>query len=218
MTDDDYPFDLAVTDKLLTTTRSVRKRLDLDRPVPRKVILDCINIAQQAPTGGNKQKWHWLVVTDPAKKLLIAEVYRDVSQDYFASQDLSEARDPQQSRRVRTSSSYLRDNLEKVPAMVIPCVAGRPEDLAFGNQTSFWGSIIPATWSFMLALRSRGLGSVYTTLHTHDERRVAEALGIPASFTQTALIPLAYTKGTDFKAVARPPVEEIVSFDTWSLS
>lgn len=215
---DDQPFDLTVTDKLLTTTRSVRKRLDFDRPVPREVILDCINIAQQAPTGGNRQKWHWVVITDPAKKLMIADVYRDVSGDYFASQDLTGARDPEQSKRVRSSSSYLRDNLEKVPAMVIPCAAGRPEELPLGNQASFYGSIIPATWSFMLALRARGLGSVYTTLHLRDERKVSEALGIPADFTQTALIPVAYTKGTDFKAVQRPPVEQIVSFDSWSLS
>jgi nitroreductase len=69
-------FDTTVTDELLSTTRAVRKRLDLERPVHPQVILDCIALAQQAPTGTNAQSWRWVVVTEPATKAALAELYR----------------------------------------------------------------------------------------------------------------------------------------------
>lgn len=209
------PFDLAETDELLSTTRAVRKRLDLARPVELDVLLECIDLAQQAPTGGNRQGWRFVVVTDAAKRQLIADTYRRVSQSYFASRAATPNDD--QTSRVRSSSDYLRDNLERVPAMVIPCQQGRPESLPLASMASYFGSIIPATWSMMLALRARGLGSVYTTLHLVDdgEQVVAEALGIPEGWTQTALIPVAYTIGTDFKPAMRPPVSDVVGVNGW---
>lgn len=211
-----YPFDLAETDRLLTTTRAVRKRLDLDRPVERQVLLDCIDIAQQAPTGSNSQSWRWLIVTDPAKRQLIADAYREASADYFAhAQDLSKTRDPPQNERVRSSSTFLREEMQQVPVLVIPCAAGGSANMTLEQQAGFYGSIVPASWSFMLALRSRGLGSVYTTLHLGLADKVAQALNIPDHYTQTALIPVAYTKGTDFKPADRPPVQRIVKFDSW---
>ncbi|WP_153502732.1 nitroreductase family protein [Cumulibacter manganitolerans] len=212
----DAPFDLAVTDKLLSTTRAVRKRLDLDRPVEREVLLECIDLAQQAPTGGNRQKWHWLVVTDEAKRRELGRIYQDASAEYLAAPPADAPNlDPEQQSRVRSSSRYLRDVMPDVPALVVPCAEGRPEDLSIAAQASWYGSIIPAVWSFMLALRSRGLGSCYTTLHLNEEQRAADLLGIPDGITQLALLPVAYTKGTDFKPVKRPPAEQIVSFDTW---
>lgn len=211
----DAPFDLAQTDKLLTTTRAVRKRLDLDRPVDLQVILDCIDIAQQAPTGGNRQKWHWIVVTDEAKRQAVAEVYDDTSRDYLSGPGAGDTPNAEQTQRVRASARYLPEVLHRVPVHVIPCAQGDPMELPLAGQASFYGSIIPAVWSFQLALRSRGLGSVYTTLHLREAQRTAEILGIPDDFTQVALLPVAYTKGTDFKPVERPPVRDIVSIDTW---
>lgn len=209
------PFDLAQTDALLTTTRAVRKRLDLERPVDRSVILDCIDIAQQAPTGGNRQSWHWVVVTDEQLRKSVAEVYDDGSRDYLAQPAPTGAPDQDQTLRVRESSRYLPEVLHRVPVHVIPCAKGDPQGLPLAGQASWFGSIIPAVWSFQLALRARGLGSVYTTLHLTQAERTAQLLGIPDGYTQVALLPVAWTVGTDFRPASRPPVEQIVSFDTW---
>jgi nitroreductase len=208
------PFDLAETDRLLSTTRAVRKRLDLDRPVERDVILDCLRLAVQAPTQSNSQTWRWMVVTEPEKKALIAEAYRKVGMRYLEMAADGE-KDPQ-TQRVYDSAVSLAKLLERVPAMVIPCVK-KDYDPAHGNAVaaSVYGSIIPATWSFQLALRSRGLGSVFTTLHLFQEKAVAEALGIPDDVMQVALLPVAYTIGTDFKPAVRPPVEQITFWNQW---
>lgn len=209
-----YPFDLAETDRLLSTTRAVRKRLDLDRPVERAVILDCLRLAVQAPTMSNTQEWRWMVVDDPAKRALVATTYRELSEAY-----LDEARkthEDAQTRRVYESAYELSQILDRVPIMVIPCIESSYHmDSGNAVAAAVYGSIIPATWSFQLALRSRGLGSVFTTFHLFGADAVAAALGIPDGVTQIALLPVAYTKGTDFKPAVRPPVENITYWDTW---
>ena len=205
-------FDLSVTDKLLSTTRSVRKRLDLTRPVPPEVVLQCLRLAVQAPTGSNSQGWRWLVVTDADKKRELARLYNESGRAYLESAAGGEM-DPQ-TRRVYESALFLADVLAEVPVHVIPCLKGRPDNQP--NPAGFFGSILPAAWSFMLALRSRGLGSAWTSLHLGREREAAELLGIPfESYTQAALLPVAYTVGTDFKPAARPPVENITYWDSW---
>lgn len=209
------PFDLAITDKLLTTTRAVRKRLDLERPVERQVLLDCIDIAQQSPTGSNRMRWHWVVITDEQKRRGLGQIYWDSSEEYFNAEQPDADFDQAQTDRVRSSARYLRAVMGQAPALVIPCVAGRPEAMPLAGIASLYGSIVPATWSFMLALRARGLGTCYTTLHLNLAERAAELLNIPDDYTQVALLPVAYTKGTEFKPVRRPNVEEIVSFDSW---
>jgi nitroreductase len=214
---DQPPFDLSETDRLLSTTRAVRKRLDLTRPVEREVILECLRLAVQAPTQSNPQTWRWMVVTEPEKKAVIAEAYRSVGQAYLEQAAQAE-KDPQ-TQRVYESAVSLAKLLEQVPAMVIPCVT-KDYDPAHGHAiaASVYGSIIPATWSFQLALRSRGLGSVFTTLHLFSEQLVADALGIPENILQVALLPVGYTIGTDFKPAARPPVEEITFWNQWGQS
>ncbi len=205
-------FDLSVTDKLLSTTRSVRKRLDLERPVPAEVVLDCLRLAVQAPTGSNSQGWRWLVVTDADKKRELARMYNESGRSYLESASGREL-DPQ-TKRVYESALFLADILADVPVHVIPCLSGRADNRP--NPAGFYGSILPAAWSFMLALRSRGLGSAWTTLHLGQEKEAAELLGIPFdSVTQVALLPVAYTVGTDFKPASRPPVEGITYWDTW---
>lgn len=207
-------------DEVLTTTRSVRKRLDFDRPVERSVILECLDIAQQAPTGSNRQGWQWMVVGDRAKKEAVAELYAKNFNWYTQQPGVEyEEGDVRDLRRelVRSSATYLSENFHRAPYLVIPLIEGRmgPGDESF-RQASVWGSILPAVWSFMLALRERGLGSAWTTLHLPDERAAAEILDIPFDrYTQAGLFPVAYTKGTDFKPAARLPAAELTHWDSW---
>jgi nitroreductase len=207
-------------DEVLTTTRSVRKRLDFERPVPREVLLECLELAIQAPTGGNQQVWQWVFVEDPDKKKVIAEIYRE-NFEWYRQQSRPEYSEgdsrAEQTDRVVSSSMYLAERLEEAPVLMVPCLEGEVE---FASQAGaqFWGSLLPAAWSFMLALRSRGLGSAWTTLHLlgDGERRTAELLGIPyEQYRQGGLFPIAYTKGTDFRPAKRLPVEQIVHFDSW---
>lgn len=205
-------FDLDTVDRLLSTTRSVRKRLDLDRPVEREVLLECLQLAVQAPTGSNAQSWRWLVVTDPALRARLAELYNEFGRAYLEA-GASTAAD-EQTGRVLDSAVYLADHLAEVPVHVIPCIYGRPDASALGGASLF-GSILPAVWSFQLALRSRGLGSCFTTLHLAKEAEAAELLDIPDNVTQCGLVAVAYTKGTDFKPAVRPPVSGITYWDRW---
>ena len=206
-------------DEVLTTTRAVRKRLDLDRPVEREVLMECLDIATQAPSGSNRQSWQWVFVTDPVKKQAIADLYGanfDVYQQAPASAQYADG-DTRAERRsaVTASAIYLRQNFHRVPVMMIPCIEGRLDGPA-ATTASRWGSILPAVWSFLLALRERGMGSAWTTLHLPNEREVAELLGIPYDgYTQVGLFPIAYTVGTDFKAAARLEVDSVSHFDTW---
>jgi nitroreductase len=208
--------DLASVDELLTTTRSVRKRLDLTRPVSRQVILECIQLAMQAPTASNAQDWRWLVITDADKRAAIADIYRSIGAEYLAGA-AKDASDPQ-TQRVYASAFSLTDTLGQVPVHVIPCLENRIDNSNMLTAASAWASIIPAGWSFLLALRSRGLGSVWTTMHLAKEREIAELLGIPSTVTQAALFPVAYTIGTDFRPASRPPAEAVTFWDGWGHS
>ncbi|MFT7244306.1 MAG: nitroreductase [Candidatus Azotimanducaceae bacterium] len=216
-------------DELLSTTRAVRKRLDFERPVPMAVLEECMNIAVQAPSGSNAQGWQFMFVTDQAKKDRIAEIYAQVWEIYktmpVAIHHLHKESGDQSlvssQERSTSSAEYLAANMAKAPALLIPCIAGRiesPEIAGGGNfaQAATYGSIIPAAWSFMLAARARGLGTAWTTLHLMHEEEIANLLGIPyAEYTQIALIPIAYTKGTDFKPAYRPPLDTVMHVDQW---
>jgi nitroreductase len=208
--------DRATVDHLLTTTRAVRKRLDLNRPVEPEVIEECLRLAIQAPTGGNSQGWRWIVVTDADKRLALAEAYRETWRPYIAASREAAPNPDAQQERVQDSASYLADHLHEVPVHVIPCIYGR--DLGgteLVESAGVFGSIYPAVWSFQLALRSRGLGSAFTTLHLPKARVAAELLGIPDGVVQTALIPVAYYTGDDFKPAVRRPVEKITYWNGW---
>jgi len=199
----------------------VRKRLDLARAVPLEVIEECLRLAIQAPTGGNSQGWRWIVVTDPAKRAALADTYRKGWGPYLAANTVAAAEvgDPakaDQQRRVAESAMYLAEHLQEVPVHVIPCVLARN----LGGDGTFpmaglYGSIYPAVWSFQLALRSRGLGSVLTTLHLPYEGEAARLLDIPEGVVQVGLLPVAYYLGDDFKPASRRPVEEITYYDGW---
>jgi len=213
------------TDELLTTTRSVRKRLDFSRPVESELIKECLELAVQAPTGGNSQGWHFVVVTDPQQREALGAVYRKGWATYVERMASDNPIRPNQSltheqaktlMRVRDSAQYLADHMHEVPVLVVPCILGRTAGLGVVEQAGAWGSILPAVWSFMLAARARGLGSCWTTVHLSYEQEAAEVLGIPYErIMQTALIPVAYTLGTDFKPVPRVPLESIVHWERW---
>lgn len=207
--------DAAAADELLTTTRAVRKRLDLDRPVPPELIVECIEIAQQAPTGGNRQGWGFVVVTDDAKRAGLADLYRRVAADYLRKLR-DEAVDPQ-TARVYDSAVYLSDVMDRVPVHVIPVIQGRADGQGTAGAASLYGSITPAAWSFMLAARARGLGSAWTTLHLVHEKEAAELLGIPDDYTQVALIAVAFYTGDTFRKAKRPPPETITHWNGWGL-
>ena len=209
------PLDLTSIDHVLSTTRSVRKRLDFDRPVEPEVIEECLRLAIQAPTGGNTQGWRFIVVTDAAKRLALAELYREISEPYLKAGLGGDATVSAQQSRVIDSATYLAQRLHEVPVHVIPCLYGALDALPNFAAAGSYGSIIPAMWSFQLALRSRGLGSVLTTLHLPNEARAAELLGIPDGVTQVGLIPVAYFTGDDFKPANRRPVEEITYWNGW---
>ncbi|CAB4848292.1 unannotated protein [freshwater metagenome] len=200
-------------DELLSTTRAVRRRLDLERPVDLSVIEDCIRLAVQAPTGGNKQDWRWIVITDPAVRSGLASLYRAGALDAFG-----QARDAaanEGARKAYDGAIHLATILEQVPVIVIPCALGRVDGANNHRAAGYYGSVIPAVWSFQLALRSRGLGSVFTTAHLRDEKGVAELLGVPEDVSQIAMLPVAYTIGQDFKVAERLPVAEVTYLNSW---
>ena len=213
-------------DELLSTTRAVRKRLDFDQPVPKEVLMECLSLALQAPSGSNTQEWQFVFVADQHKKEQIAALYKAEFDLYVqgpmsptAQTGLSDE-DQKVQGRVENSAQYLADNLARVPVLFIPCISPRTDAPGMPASSvlhaSILGSIIPAAWSFMLAARARGLGTCLTTLHLMKERETAEILSIPYdSVMQVGLIPVAYTKGTDFKPGPRRPLDPIVHFDEW---
>ncbi len=209
----DPPFDTTVTDRLLSTTRAVRRRLDFDRPVDPAVILECIALAQQTPTASNDQSWRWMIVTDPAKKAGLAEIYRGGCLEHL-ERNARETEEGQR-KRVYESALQLAQTIEGVPVLAIPCIERRFDGAPLIIQASSFGSILPAAWSFLLALRSRGLGSVWTTAHLWNEAAAAELLGIPDTVTQVAMFPVAHTIGTEFRPADRPPPESITFWDEW---
>jgi nitroreductase len=205
-------------DELLTTTRSVRKRLDLQRPVPPELIRECLQIALQAPTGGNSQGWHWMVVTDADLRARIGEFYRRSFDSYresssYAGRVAADQRAAVQAR-VANSAEWLAERMGEVPVHVIGCLTAAAE-LPADNQAGLWGSLLPAAWSFQLAARARGLGSAWTTLHLRYEREISELLGIPPHVRQGVLLPTAYYTGETFRPAPREPLDTVLHLDTW---
>jgi len=207
-------------DDVLTTTRAVRKRLDFDRPVPRELLLECLHVAVQAPTGSNRQEWQFVFVDDAERKRAIADhygrswdAYSALPRPQYAEGDVRREHQP----RVVSSAHYLRQRMHEAPWLLIPCIRGRvPEGAPSVAHAGLWGSIVPAFWSFLLAARARGLGTAYTTLHLMYEREVAEILRIPyGEYTQAGLTPIAYYKGEDFAPAARLPLESITHWNGW---
>ena len=185
--------------------------------MPRELIDECLELAVQAPTGSNSQTWRWLVVDDADQRKALADLYRKGAEGYLTQAgEQAEAGGDSQTQRVFSSAMYLMEHLHEVPVHLIPCVQGKPEDpVPLMMASGLYGSIYPAVWSFQLAARARGLGTALTTLHLIHEREAAEILGLPDDVLQVALLPVAYTIGTDFKRAKRPPVAGITHWNKW---
>jgi nitroreductase len=200
-------------EEVLTTTRSLRRRLDFESALDPAEVLSCLRIAQQAPSASGREDYRWLVIAEPDRKAAVAEVYRAAAVPLFT--ELAEAADDDRGRRLYESALYLAENLERAPLLVLPCMKGRLEGQPPSKAASLFGSILPAVWSFQLALRARGLGSCWTTVHLRREAEMAALLGIPDDHTQVALLPVGRSKGDRFKPARRAPVEEITFLDSW---
>jgi nitroreductase len=204
-------------DELLTTTRSVRKRLDLTRPVSLELVKECIEIARQAPTGSNRQGWEWIVITDPDKRAAIGDYYRRSVEVYVGSRDPNPYPDDADraatQHRITDSAAWLGEHMGQAPVLLLACI--HSTELPAGNQAGLWGSILPAAWSYMLAARARGLGTCWTTLHLRYEAEIAELLGLPEDVRQGVLTPTAYYTGDTFKPGKRLPLDDILHVDRW---
>jgi nitroreductase len=208
-------------DDVLSTTRAVRKRLDLDRPVPRELIEECLQVALQAPTGSNSQGWQWIMVDDADTKQALAAIYARNFATYaaMAQSNTYQPGDPRYDQRdkVTASAVYLTENFHRVPVIMVPCIAGNLDRAPAFYAASAWGSLLPAVWSFMLAARERGLGTAWTTIHLMDggDAEAATLLGIPEGFTQAGMFPVAYSIGTDFQPAKRLPLQPILHWNQW---
>jgi nitroreductase len=207
-------FDLDQTDLLLKTTKQVRKRLDLTRPVPHEELLECIDIAGHAPMGGNLERNRWMIIDDPETKAKISEYFGAVGRPYLAQS--AEARLDDRGSRVIDSAMFLVDHLHEVPALVLAMRLDRvPEGSPSGTYAGYFGSVLPGVWSFQLAARSRGIGSAWTTFHLEYEAEVAELLGIPPTVTQACLLAVGYYTGESFSPAPRRPAAEVTYLNRW---
>ena len=209
-------------DQVLTTTRSVRKRLDFDKPVERSVVEECLEVALQAPTGSNSQGWQFVIVEDAAKKKALADIYLSNFSIYSKSPKSASYEDgdlrAEQREKITESATFLAENFHRSPMMLVPCIMGRLDNASVFQGASAWGSLLPAVWSFMMALRERGMGSAWTTIHLigEGEKQAAEVLGIPYNeVSQAGLVPIAYTVGTEFKVAKRLPLDTVMHWDSW---
>lgn len=198
-------FDLASVDRVLETTRSVRRRIDFDRAIEPQVIERCIDIACQAPTGIHAENWRFLVVTAKETKAALAALYRR------ASVALSEARGV----ALKPAQRALADRLHEMPALILVCAEGRPPGGSAAMNVGFYGSVLPAAWSLMLALRARGIGSTWTSLMLIHEQEVADLLGIPGEVSQTVLLPVGYMKEARLGVAQRKPAREVTYWESW---
>ncbi len=202
---DDSWLDLESVDHVLSTVRSVRRRLDFSRSVDPEVIYDCINIATQAPTGIYGESWRFLVVTDTEKKAQIASLYRAVITDFQRERGLE----------IKGAQQALMDRLHEIPAMIFVCYIGDAPGPEVAEQVGFYGSVLPAAWSLMLALRSRNLGSTWTSLLASRQQEVGEILGIPEGVVQTVMLPVGYMKGAKLRKANRVDAREVTFWNEW---
>ena len=198
-------FDLGHFDELLSTARSVRRKLDFERPIERSVLFDCIDVAVQAPTGIAGESWRFVVVDDATQKAAIALLYKDVLLELLSARDMP----------LKATHKALIDRLHEIPAMIFVCVDGEPSNDGVGSDVAYYGSILPAAWSLMLTLRARGIGATWTSLLSSRQQEVADVLAMPAGTIQTVMLPVGYTKGATLRRAARQPASSVTYFNRW---
>jgi len=196
----------AAVDHALSTTRSVRRRIDFTRAVEPELLEAAIDVAVQAPTGANAEAWRFLVLSEPEPKRAVAELYRRALARYRATRSEAAA---------KPALNELAERLHEMPALIIVCSEGVPDAASHALQVAFYASVLPAAWSLMVALRARGLGATWTTLHLLHEAEAAAALGIPAGVTQTVLLPVGYVQGAVLRPAARKRAREVTYWNRW---
>jgi nitroreductase len=207
-TQDSQPLDLPSVDALLSTTRSVRRRLDFDRPIDPPLLYQCIDLATQAPMGIGGESWRFLVVTEPERKRAIAELYQDVIEGFEAAGRL----------RIKDTQRALMARLPDMPALIFVYINAPAPGADVAAQVGFYGSILPVAWSLMLALRSRGLGTTWTSLLASRQAELASLLATPPDSTLTVMFPVAHMKGAVLKATPRQPAREVTFWNAWGES
>ncbi len=198
--------EIDLVDEVLSTARSVRRKLDFDKPIPRRVLLDCIDVAVQAPTGIAGENWRFLIVDSAAQKSAIAKIYTQILVNLMEERGMP----------MKPTHKALIDRLHEIPAMIFVCVDGQPLGETVGSHVGYYGSILPAAWSLMLALRARGLGSTWTTLLSAQQEAVKSILGMPEGAMQTVMLPVGYTKGAVLKRAARLPAQDVTFANRWN--
>ncbi len=197
--------DIADFDEILSTARSIRRKLDFERPLDRQELLDCIDVAVQAPTGATGENWRFVVVEDKQRKTAIAEVYRAVLEEIVAERRIE----------LKPTQKALVDRLPDIPAMIFPCVDGEPMADTVAAQVAYYGSILPAAWSLMLALRARRIGATWTTLLSARQEELKAILEMPATTRLTVMLPVGYMKGAVLKRADRLPAGQVTYWDRW---
>jgi nitroreductase len=207
---------LACADELLTTTRAVRRRLDVQRAVPSALIEECIEVALQSPSSQNRQRWAFVVVTEADRRQALADLYRKAMESQMAMAPPSDRAPSPAAIRSQTSAEWLLGHMGDVPVLVVPCVERLPGDLPRGlAEATMYGSILPAAWSFMLAARARGLGSSWTTMHLLYEAEAAEIIGVPDGWPPALLIPVGFFTGTSFRPAPRRKAVTVTHWNRW---
>ena len=193
-----------IVDEVLSTARSVRRKLDFGRPVEREVLLECIEVAVQAPTGAMGENWRFIVVETPDVKAEIATLYRDVLNEIVATRGIP----------MKPTLAAHAERMHEMPAMIFVCMEGEP-DANFSSHVGYYGSILPAAWSLMLALRARNIGTTWTTLLSARQEAVGNILGLPDNWRQVVMLPVGYTKDAVLRRADRVPAHEITFFNGW---
>lgn len=205
--DDQEPGFVAAVDWALGTTRSVRRKIDWERPIERRLIEECIEVAVQAPTGANQEAWRFLVLDEPAPKQAVADLYRRAMERYAALRPGADG--------PKNTAQELATRLQDLPALILVCSEGQPFADTNAMRVAFYASVLPAAWSLMVALRARRVGSTWTTLHLTHEEEAASALGIPDGVTQTVLLPVGHMDGARLRPAARRPAREVTFWNAW---
>jgi nitroreductase len=183
----------------------VRRNLDFDRPLERSLLLECIDVATQAPTGIGGENWRFLIVQDAKPKAALAELYSQILNNLATERDMD----------LKPTHKALMARLHEIPAMIFVLTDGPPPLDQVSTQVAYYGSILPAAWSLMLALRARRIGTTWTTLLSSRQEEVGEILGIPSDITQTVMMPAAHMKGARLKPAARLPADQVTYWNRW---
>jgi nitroreductase len=199
--------------EIIHSTRAMR-RLKPD-PVPDELIRNILLAGQAAASGGNTQRWRFLVLKDPEIKKKVQVYYKkaydEVVGPRYASSPPPPGSNAARYRRQHTAVEYLTDHYHEAPVWIVACLEDGPVS---GLGRSVGASIYPAVQNMLLAARALGLGSTLTTRHITYEKEVDTAMGIPPGFHSYAILPIGYPMGR-FGPVGRGPLADVVYLDGW---